>query len=60
MQNPEPENDSPTVDPPAWQPLPPHLRRVAGVLVEKAKTTPSAYPLSLNAVKTGCNQKSNR
>jgi uncharacterized protein YceH (UPF0502 family) len=31
-----------------------------GVLVEKAKTTPDAYPLSLNALTTGCNQKSNR
>jgi uncharacterized protein YceH (UPF0502 family) len=35
-------------------------RRVLGVLIEKAKTTPDAYPLSLNAVVTGCNQKSNR
>jgi uncharacterized protein YceH (UPF0502 family) len=31
-----------------------------GVLVEKAKTTPDAYPLSLNALVTGSNQKSNR
>jgi uncharacterized protein YceH (UPF0502 family) len=35
-------------------------RRVLGVLIEKAKTTPDSYPLSLNAVVTGCNQKSNR
>jgi uncharacterized protein len=35
-------------------------RRVLGVLVEKGKTTPDAYPLSLNALTTGCNQKSNR
>jgi len=28
-----------------WQPLSPIDRRVAGVLVEKAKTTPNAYPL---------------
>jgi uncharacterized protein len=35
-------------------------RRVLGVLVEKAKTTPDAYPLSLNALVTGCNQKSSR
>jgi uncharacterized protein YceH (UPF0502 family) len=35
-------------------------RRVLGVLVEKAKTTPDAYPLSVNALVTGCNQKSNR
>ena len=30
------------------------------MLVEKAKTTPEAYPLSLNALRTGCNQKNNR
>jgi uncharacterized protein YceH (UPF0502 family) len=35
-------------------------RRVLGVLIEKQKTTPDAYPLSLNALVTGCNQKSNR
>ncbi len=35
-------------------------RRVLGVLIEKAKTTPEAYPLSLNAIVTGCNQKNNR
>jgi uncharacterized protein YceH (UPF0502 family) len=33
---------------------------VLGVLVEKAKTTPDTYPLSVNALVTGCNQKSNR
>jgi uncharacterized protein len=37
-------------------------RRVLGVLVEKALTltTPDAYPMSVNAIITGCNQKSNR
>jgi uncharacterized protein YceH (UPF0502 family) len=35
-------------------------RRVLGVLVEKAKTTPDAYPMSVNALVTGSNQKSNR
>ncbi|NLE38020.1 MAG: DUF480 domain-containing protein [Pirellulaceae bacterium] len=45
---------------PSWQPLSSIDRRVFGVLVEKAKTTPDAYPLSLNAVCAGCNQKSNR
>src|SRR3954447_11527964 len=35
-------------------------RRVLGVLIEKAKTTPDAYPLSVNALVTGSNQKSNR
>ncbi len=45
---------------PRWQPLSAVDRRVAGVLVEKAKTTPNAYPITLNAAVTGCNQKSNR
>ena len=45
---------------PKWQPIPPVQRRILGVLIEKAKTTPDAYPLSLNALTTGCNQKSNR
>lgn len=35
-------------------------RRVLGVLIEKAKTTPEAYPLTLNSARTGSNQKSNR
>lgn len=34
--------------------------RVLGVLIEKEATTPEYYPLSLNALLTGCNQKSNR
>ena len=41
-------------------PLSAAARRVLGVLVEKAKTTPDNYPLSLAALVTGCNQKSNR
>jgi len=40
--------------------LTPDECRVLGVLVEKAHTTASQYPLSLNAVRVGCNQKSNR
>src|ERR1043166_2320533 len=43
-----------------WPSLTPNERRVLGVLVEKAKTTPDAYPLSGNALVTGSNQKSNR
>ena len=35
-------------------------RRVLGVLIEKGLTTPEYYPLTLKAVTTGCNQKSNR
>jgi len=45
---------------PAWKPLTRTERRVVGVLVEKAKTTPDAYPMTLNALTTGCNQKNNR
>jgi uncharacterized protein YceH (UPF0502 family) len=44
----------------AWPVLTQVERRVLGVLVEKAKTTPDTYPLSINALVTGCNQKSNR
>ena len=43
-----------------WPVLDHKARRVLGVLVEKAKTTPDAYPLTINALVTGCNQKSNR
>jgi uncharacterized protein len=34
--------------------------RVLGVLIEKATTTPEQYPLSLNAIVNGANQKNNR
>jgi uncharacterized protein YceH (UPF0502 family) len=34
--------------------------RIIGVMLEKETTTPEQYPLSLNAITTGCNQKSNR
>ncbi|QKK04009.1 MAG: DUF480 domain-containing protein [Pseudomonadota bacterium] len=34
--------------------------RVLGSLIEKASTTPDAYPLTLNATTTACNQKSAR
>lgn len=33
---------------------------VIGVMLEKETTTPEQYPLSLNAITIGCNQKSNR
>jgi uncharacterized protein YceH (UPF0502 family) len=35
-------------------------RRILGVLVEKAMTTPDQYPLTIKALTAGCNQKSNR
>jgi uncharacterized protein YceH (UPF0502 family) len=34
--------------------------RVVGCLVEKQRTTPDAYPLSLNALRLACNQSTNR
>ncbi len=34
--------------------------RVLGTLMEKARTVPDSYPLSLNALVLGCNQKSSR
>jgi uncharacterized protein len=34
--------------------------RVVGCLVEKQRTTPDAYPLSLNALRLACNQATNR
>ena len=34
--------------------------RVIGVLVEKAHTVPDSYPLSLNSLTLGCNQKTAR
>lgn len=46
--------------PVSWPVLTQIERRLLGVLVEKAKTTPDTYPLSLNALTTGSNQKSAR
>ena len=34
--------------------------RVLGCLIEKQRTTPDAYPLSLNALRLACNQSTNR
>ena len=46
--------------PPKWTQLEALERRVLGVLIEKAKTTPDVYPLTLKGLVTGSNQKSNR
>lgn len=40
--------------------LTPNEARVLGVLIEKAQTTPAQYPLTLNALTVGANQKNNR
>ena len=53
-------NDPSSEDSPQPVPLSDRARRVLGVLVEKAKTTPDNYPLSVAAIVSGCNQKSNR
>lgn len=42
------------------RPLSPLEARVLGVLVEKQATVPDTYPLSLNALVAGCNQKTAR
>lgn len=41
-------------------PLSPVEARILGVLVEKEKVTPDAYPLTLNSLVSGCNQKTSR
>ena len=42
------------------RPLTPLEARVLGVLVEKAHTVPDSYPMSLNTLVLGCNQKTAR
>ncbi len=61
----ETDTPSPELPPepaPTWEPLSVIERRVLGVLIEKQKTSksPDSYPMTLNALTTGCNQKSNR
>ncbi|MGH6626437.1 MAG: YceH family protein [Burkholderiaceae bacterium] len=40
--------------------LSPTEARVLGTLMEKARTVPDSYPLTLNSVVAGCNQKTSR
>jgi len=40
-------------------PIPAEIR-VVGCLIEKQRTTPDAYPLSLNSLRLACNQSTNR
>jgi uncharacterized protein YceH (UPF0502 family) len=42
------------------RPLSPVEARVLGTLMEKARTVPDSYPLTLNMVVSGCNQKTSR
>lgn len=54
------DEGSTTGTPAPPKPLNRRQRRILGVLIEKARTTPDAYPMTLNAIVTGANQKSNR
>ena len=45
---------------PATRPLTPHEARVLATLMEKARTVPDSYPLTLNSLVLGCNQKTTR
>ena len=42
------------------RPLDPIEARVLGTLMEKARTVPDSYPLTLNSLVSGCNQKTSR
>ncbi len=42
------------------RPLDPIEARVLSTLMEKARTVPDSYPLTLNSLLAGCNQKSSR
>ncbi|MGC9457428.1 MAG: YceH family protein [Halothiobacillaceae bacterium] len=60
---PDEMTDEPTDSVPAASEAPllnPVEARVLGCLMEKQRTTPDAYPLTLNALVTACNQKSAR
>ncbi len=63
-QQPPAEASAPvsTPAPPTWEPLSVVERRIIGVLIEKQRMAKTAEtdPLTLNALVTGCNQKSNR
>jgi uncharacterized protein YceH (UPF0502 family) len=43
-----------------FEPLSPPQARVLGVLIEKQAVTPDNYPLTVNALTAGCNQKTSR
>ncbi len=49
-----------TLTQPSSLTLAPIEARVLGTLMEKARTVPDSYPLSLNSLMLGCNQKSSR
>ncbi len=48
---------NPTLDLPLLNPV---ELRVLGALIEKSKTTPDYYPMTLNSITAACNQKTSR
>ncbi|MDO9612290.1 MAG: YceH family protein [Serpentinimonas sp.] len=62
MNLPETEASSALASPahPAFEPLSVAQARVLATLMEKARTVPDSYPLTLNSLLLGCNQKSAR
>ena len=56
------QNTPATLAPPSPLPLllSPIEARILGTLMEKARTVPDSYPLTLNSLILGCNQKSSR
>jgi len=55
-----PEDNAPNTPAPEVPQLHATERRVLGVLIEKGLTTPEYYPMTVNALIAGCNQKNNR
>ena len=62
MSLPEPDPASAPNAPahPAFEALSVAQARVLATLMEKARTVPDSYPLTLNSLLLGCNQKSAR
>lgn len=56
----DPATDDPADETQTPEPLTAEQIRVLGCLLEKEKTTPDYYPLTLNGVLTACNQSTNR
>ena len=49
-----------TTAPSSWPVLSASEARVLGALIEKERTTPDYYPMTINALVAACNQKNNR
>lgn len=60
VMSPAPTSAATPTETPPWRPINARQRRLLGVMMEKAKTTPDSYPLSMAGLVTGANQKSNR